>query len=60
MDEFPARARKFSVRTKKSLFREQQGIACKRFKSLNELTPDSAEMTGNFANSLLFSLLPGN
>jgi len=43
-----------SVRTKKSLFREQQGIACKRFKSLNELTPDSAEMTGNFANSRYF------
>ena len=62
-----------------SLFREQQGIACKllkllndspplreqgipcrRLKLLDELTPSIAEMTGNFANSLLFSLLSGN
>jgi len=62
-----------------SLFREQQGIACKplkllndspplreqgipcrRLKLLDELTPTSAERTGNFANSLLFSLLSGN
>jgi hypothetical protein len=62
-----------------SLFREQQGTACKplkllndspaireqgmpcrRLKLLDELTPTSAEMTGNFADSLLFSLLSGN
>jgi len=64
---------------KNSLFREQQGIACKllkllkdspprgrqgiprrRLKLLDELAPTIAEMAGNFANSLLFSLLPGN
>jgi hypothetical protein len=29
-------------------------------KSLHDLTPTIAEMTGNFANSLLISLLSGN
>ena len=43
-----------------SLFREQQGTACKPLKLLDELTPASAELTGNFADSLLFSLLSGN
>ena len=38
----------------------EQGIPCRRLKLLDELTPTSAERTGNFANSLLFSLLSGN
>ncbi len=38
----------------------EQGIPCRRLKLLDELTPTIAERTGNFANSLLFSLLSGN
>jgi hypothetical protein len=43
-----------------SPFSGQQGIPGRRLKLLDELTPASAEMTGNFADSLLFSLLSGN
>jgi hypothetical protein len=35
-------------------------MPCRRLKLLHDLTPTIAETTGNFANSLLFSLFSGN
>ena len=53
-------ARKLLTLLKDSPLTSQQGRPCRRLKLLDELTPTIAEMTGNFANSLLFSLLSGN
>jgi hypothetical protein len=45
---------------KKSPFHEQQGIRLRAIESLGEFTSAIAKRVVNFANSLLFSLLPGN
>jgi hypothetical protein len=44
----------------KSLFGSSRESGCSTLKSLHELTPASAAMTGKMQNSLLFSLPSGN